>query len=245
MMELLIVKRMCRVIYVSRLPTGHTHEDIDACFGLIWQAFRHRPCESLQRYKRFIEDALGSSIIKAQVVDVMVVPNYMKFLENCIDEKLSRLHNTVNTQHQWRFEAVEPSKYFPYGVKSTYRAHSSDVVVEFEKMPKGVCVSLIGQTTGLECSTVHVRWYPSPDCDESRPGIEGFYLLRQLPGAEGMKYLEPQEFPEGVTANIQKTLTEVRKKFDFTDDNDIRTDWNNWVVESCPRNDDAVRYVER
>jgi hypothetical protein len=26
---------MVRVIHYTRLPTGHTHEDIDACFGHI------------------------------------------------------------------------------------------------------------------------------------------------------------------------------------------------------------------
>jgi hypothetical protein len=34
-MELIIAKRMVRVIHYTRLPTGHTHEDIDACFGHI------------------------------------------------------------------------------------------------------------------------------------------------------------------------------------------------------------------
>mmetsp|Transcript_23825 Transcript_23825/g.44243 ORF Transcript_23825/g.44243 Transcript_23825/m.44243 type:complete len:636 (+) Transcript_23825:356-2263(+) len=156
MMELLIVKRICRVIYVTRLPTGHTHEDIDACFGLIWTAFRHRPCESLQRYKQFIEDALGDSALKANVVDVMVVPDYKTYFSGCIDENLGQLHTNMNTQHQWRFEAMKCNKFFPYGAKTTYKAYSSNEVIEFEKLPKASCISRIGQVTGLECKKSHM-----------------------------------------------------------------------------------------
>ena len=32
-LELLVVKRIVRLVYYSRLPTGHTHEDIDAAFA--------------------------------------------------------------------------------------------------------------------------------------------------------------------------------------------------------------------
>ena len=39
MMELLVVKRVCRKVLVTRLPPGHTHEDIDACFALIWKTW--------------------------------------------------------------------------------------------------------------------------------------------------------------------------------------------------------------
>jgi hypothetical protein len=246
MMELLISKRMCKVIYVTRLPTGHTHEDIDACFALIWTAFRHRPCESLQKYKKFIQDALGDTRLKVNVVDVMVVPDYKLFLRNCIDEALSHLHTTIYTQHQWRFEAVKPSKHFPYGAKTTYRAYSSDAVVEFEKLPKASCISKIGQITGLECRKVYCRWYPSCDCDDgARKGIEGYYLLRKLPGEVGMINLPPQAFPDGVTESFRKTMNEVRKIYDCVDDSDIRNDWKKWYAEYCPINDDADQYVER
>ena len=40
----------------SRLP-GHTHEDIDAAFGVIWKWFRQKPCETLEDYKTGIEKA--------------------------------------------------------------------------------------------------------------------------------------------------------------------------------------------
>ena len=82
MIELLVVKRVCRLIYFTRLPTGHTHEDIDACFGTIWGAFRSACCESLELYKKRILHAFGNnSLLKASVVDVMVIPDYRKLLQ--------------------------------------------------------------------------------------------------------------------------------------------------------------------
>ena len=35
--EYLIVKRLIKTITLTRLPTGHTHEDIDATFAHIWR----------------------------------------------------------------------------------------------------------------------------------------------------------------------------------------------------------------
>lgn len=34
---LLVARGLCKVVYVIRLPVGHTHEDIDALFSLIWR----------------------------------------------------------------------------------------------------------------------------------------------------------------------------------------------------------------
>ena len=49
-LEWLVSKRLARTIYFTRLPTGHTHEDIDAIFKLLWQWFRSRHIESLVAY---------------------------------------------------------------------------------------------------------------------------------------------------------------------------------------------------
>jgi hypothetical protein len=40
MLEYLVSSRICKEILYSRLPTGHSHEDIDAVFGNIWKAMR-------------------------------------------------------------------------------------------------------------------------------------------------------------------------------------------------------------
>jgi hypothetical protein len=182
-LELLVVKKISRIIYYTRLPTGHTHEDIDACFALIWVCFRSQPCLTFQGYKKLIEEKLGHSALRAKVKDVYVIPNYQDFFERCIDSKLGRLHHEESTQHQWRFEAVD-SINFPDGCKTTYKAYSSDNVVELILKPKGQCLSAVGQYTGLEPVSVYCPWQPAASglfSDPRRQGIEGFYILRNIP----------------------------------------------------------------
>jgi hypothetical protein len=170
MLELLVVKRMCREVYFTRLPTGHTHEDIDAVFAVIWEACCYGPCLSLDDYKEKIEAAFKASTLKATVQDVMVIPDFVAFITPCQDKKLARLHKELHTQHQWKFEAVVPDQWFPLGVKTMYRAYSSDRVVEFRKLNAMQCLTAIGRATGLEPVTVYCQWYPSRSCDPLRPG---------------------------------------------------------------------------
>ena len=37
LVELLVIKGLARNIKVSRLKVGHTHEDIDGIFGVLWE----------------------------------------------------------------------------------------------------------------------------------------------------------------------------------------------------------------
>ena len=44
MCELMIARRLTKRIYITRLPVGHTHEDLDAKYGHIWKNVR---CDQL------------------------------------------------------------------------------------------------------------------------------------------------------------------------------------------------------
>jgi hypothetical protein len=72
-LELLVSKRVARLIYFTRLPTGHTHEDIDAVFAHVWVYFRIKPVHTLEEYKDGIEKAFRDSKLSVEVKDVMVV----------------------------------------------------------------------------------------------------------------------------------------------------------------------------
>lgn len=246
-LELLIVKRICRKLYYTRLPTGHTHEDIDACFAHIWLCFRNQPCETLQGYKTIVENTLSKSALKAKVIDVYVIPNWQIFLEGCIDSKLSKLHHEIHTQHQWRFEAVQKSTDFPLGCKTSYKAYSSDKVVEIIQKPKQQCISEVGQYTGLEPTTLFCPWYPAAFgicSDPRRQGVEGFYLLRDIPHSPSGK-LPPCPFPHNARENIVTTLNEIRTKYDIVDSADIREAWDLWALKWAPQNDCSQAYITR
>ena len=64
-LELLVIKRLAELILFSRLSTGHTHEDIDSCFSVIWLALRSHSCETLEKHKQMIENAFKSKSLPA------------------------------------------------------------------------------------------------------------------------------------------------------------------------------------
>jgi len=126
MCELLVAKKMAKKVVFSRLPVGHTHGDIDACFGHLWKFLRAKVCVTVGGYQAMLDEKFKNAKLAAKVIDVYVVPDYMAFLEDCIDEKLSNLHKEENTQLQWKFESVPVSFQYPLGVKTSWRAYCSD-----------------------------------------------------------------------------------------------------------------------
>ena len=59
--EYLVGKRLVDEIYLSRLLVGHTHEDIDSKFGILWVALRNIAVDTPQAYKEKILEAFGGS----------------------------------------------------------------------------------------------------------------------------------------------------------------------------------------
>ena len=133
-----------------RLPVEHTHEDIDACFGTIASWFDRSFTQTPDAYKMAILAAFDGSKSKLNinVVDVFVVPDYQAFFEPFIDPLFSRTHKMEWTQHQYRFQAVVISNFFPHGSKVTYRKYSSDKVFVIEKKPLFNCTTSVGRLTG-------------------------------------------------------------------------------------------------
>jgi hypothetical protein len=157
------------------------------------------------------------------------------------------MHKDIQTQHQWKFYAVPVSEFFPLGCKTTYRAYSADQVVEFVKQPKAKCLSKIGRYTGLEPVTLYCRWYPSAQCDPKRYGVEGFYLLTQLPTCPvGIgSLMAPSAFKPGAAKDIQDCIVAVHQKWQAYDDENFYAvgQWVQWNTTFAPHTDNAIQYV--
>ena len=76
--ELIISKRLCKRIILSRLMVGHTHCDIDGVFGRLWKFIRNRSVLSPAQYRKAIEDGVSTAALRAKVVDIFVVPDYVR-----------------------------------------------------------------------------------------------------------------------------------------------------------------------
>ena len=110
---------------------------------------------TLDAYTEMLQHVF-SGFERVVVETPMLIPEYDKWLLPAIDSKLGRLHKEILTQHCWQFEAVERDEYFPTGCKTSYKAYSSDVVVEIRKVSKAVAQTPVGKHTGLEAHKVPV-----------------------------------------------------------------------------------------
>lgn len=137
---------------------------LDAVFAVIWKALRRSEVLTLDAYTKKLQDVFKEDgrIPNIEVETPMLIPAYDEWLKKAIDTKLARLHKEIQTQHSWRFEAVETDQYFPTGCKTSYKAYSSDAVVEIRKTPKALCLTPIGKHTGLEAFMV--IFYMLTDC---------------------------------------------------------------------------------
>jgi hypothetical protein len=107
--ELLVAKRLCRKCVLTRLPPGHTHEDIDAKFGVIWLKFRNMHISSPQEAAALFKEAFlrADNSMPVNIVDIFAVPDYWNYITQFMDPKLGRAWKEEWTQLQWTFEAVD------------------------------------------------------------------------------------------------------------------------------------------
>lgn len=57
--EYLVRQRVFDRIEAARLPVGHTHEDIDAMFGVLWRAAQGKTIISPQQWKQMALSAFN------------------------------------------------------------------------------------------------------------------------------------------------------------------------------------------
>jgi hypothetical protein len=85
-----VAKRLTRKIVLTRLPVGHTHEDIDAIFALIWQFMKNKKALTPQIYASFVAMACQSKVPVVDVIDLWAVPDYMEYFQDSINPRLGR-----------------------------------------------------------------------------------------------------------------------------------------------------------
>ena len=162
--ELLVAKGLCKRVVITRLPVGHTHEDIDSLFAKIWKKLRRMHVITPQQYAKLAKAALSKPGRPVEVEDVFVVPDFQDFVgDHCGDELFARWKITKWAQLQFTVEEVDSSDEFPLGVRTTYRAFTKDtaIVLKEDKSPTAL--------VPLEPFEVTVHSHPLPS--EERPSM--------------------------------------------------------------------------
>ncbi len=230
---MLTAKRLIPEIYLTRLPTGHTHEDIDALFGHLWTAYRLRPCLTLSEYRSVVEHCFaGKSKIESDIVDVYVVPDYESFLSPHNDP-IQRWAKEDLTVHQFHFYAVDPDINSPLGYRFRYRDYCSDRVVELKQVNKMDAVTGIGQLTGIEAVTHHVKWFPDSFNELGIIG-DGIFNLRRIPVTDPINGIPPENFDEKSIKMLWATRSAILNCKMMPASSPQRAEWLLWFDSKVP-----------
>jgi hypothetical protein len=217
----------CRLVYkvvLTRLPVGHTHEDIDGLFALIWRMLRDEHIYTPYEFAKLIVTALKKKV-KVNVVDLFCLPDYVSVLEDCIDPVLGRFVKEEWAQLQFTFESVDVSEDHPLGVKTTYRAYAQDSYIEIveDDKDRSLC-GLIPQ----EC-TVQSR---------PLPGEAPLNPLKKLPTTD----FAPAPFIAGSRKLVEEVSDRMASHYAASRQS-VSDEWTNWAANSAPLSDSAQDYV--
>ena len=107
-------------IVLSRLPVGHTHEDIDAHFGIIWEHCRLAHIHTVDEYCSYIRSSFPKK--KVRVMKVFSVNDYELFFSLSTD-KIKYFAKLHDTKLCFRFVLKEGKS------QCSYRAFAADTVL--------------------------------------------------------------------------------------------------------------------
>jgi hypothetical protein len=225
--ELLVSRRLVDRIVLTRLLVGHTHEDIDGKFALIWKKIRDRHILTPQEYKIAIAAALEYKELFVLVHDLFVVPDYTSLLSSLIDGNFGRYAKGEWTHLQFEFVAVDVSADFPLGVKTTWRQYCADSVVRIVEDAEAEC--------GFADELLRVKSFPAAVPEDGI--VEGAYLLQSLP----VGIPAPEAFEPDSRAKLEKVVATFKKMFRSAPE--AIEQWEVFAADHAPPSDDAGDYV--
>jgi hypothetical protein len=212
-------------IVLTRLPVGHTHEDIDALFALIWKRLRDEHIYTPSEFAKMVCECLKKKV-NVNVVDVFAVPDYVALFRGCVDEAVARFAKEEWAQLQFTFERVPLSDDHPLGVKTTYRSYVQDSFIEIVETD-----DVDSAVSGLIPQECIVRTRPLPD---EAP----LNILLKLPFGD----ICPAPFIAGsreiVDGVAQRMISHYRKS-----KADVAEEWQLWSMDFAPLSDNVQDYL--
>jgi len=233
--ELLIAQGVCSKIVLSRLMVGHTHEDIDARFALIWRRIRAAFVLTMGQYEKAVKQSQKHSGLACDVVDMFVIPNYTKYISECMDSNFGRYAKRVADKDwsvlQFTMESVTDEKerpFFPLGVKTFWRPFAADNHIRIVRDSKALCGMTFDELGPIQNM-------PLPEGDI--PG--GMYLLQKIPESS----LEPEPFVQGSRALLEEVTNKVMDSFQTSVGDTVRKEWLHFCDDIAPKSDSVVEYL--
>ncbi len=230
--EYLVARDIFSTIYLTRLPVGHTHEDIDARFGVLWRAIRDKTVITPKEYEEIMHKAFSSEGMKFYLEDIFAVPDYKLFFRPFVDATISGYTKLSQTQLCFRFERFEDDRInFPLCVRTMYRSYCTDKVYEIIEEKNNPLIPI-----GQIASEVYSKWGPLAADSINDTNVDGIYVLKALPYDQ----LVPAKFEENFLSAFKGTLAKARTMFrQFTD---TVKEWDDFATQ-YPNVETSFEYV--
>jgi hypothetical protein len=239
MCELLVASGVTKKIVLSRLMVGHTHEDIDSKFALIWRRIRSAFALTMSHYKKAVESCLSYDGLTSEVIDMFAIPDYDKLLRPLVDKNFGRYAKRVGSNDwsvlEFTVEGIDDAKllkFFPNGVKTLYRPYCADKVlriVKDDEAPLRMTVDELGPITSF------------PPADPERGLPEGMCILNELPDSVP----EAEQFVVGSHELLQNVSSKMLHKFSSDASRAIHDEWKHFRDHIAPQSDLVEEYIKK
>jgi hypothetical protein len=182
--ELLIHWGLTKRIFLTRLPVGHTHEDIDGKFGTIWQHTKMFNILTPQRQSELTVGAFKEQIsrgFEVNVEDVVAVPDYRAYIKPYawLTRAFKSTYEKPYTQLQFIVEKVDVSDEFPLGARTMYRAYPTDSAVEI--ISKETVPFIVPPLTTIGLMALRIDSLSRPTSEDNNGGPAGARVMNCVP----------------------------------------------------------------
>jgi hypothetical protein len=239
MCELLVARGITKKIVLSRLMVGHTHEDIDGKFALIWRRIRSAYCLTMSEYKDEVEKATTTQDgIKSEVIDLFAVIDFDAYLRPAIDAGFGRYAKRIGENDwsvlQFTFVAEDDENliqhHFPLGVRTFYQQYCNPTTFRIVKDSHSLC----GMTSD---ELRDIRPFPPAYPDEGLP--EGMCIMQHFPRGQ----LKWEEFVGGSRAELETICHKIIHQFVSDVGTVVHGEWTAFRDEIAPQSDDVNEFL--
>lgn len=219
-----------REVYLTRLPPGHTHEDIDGKFARIWVKIRNTSILTPSQFASILENLFRNSKLPFQLIDLIALPNYKKGLDEVTDDTLAGWSKTNKFQAQWMFKLTDRSPTNLLGVQIEYKAYCQDK-----------CFVIVKEVDQFNPKCIGIR-----PVERENPvyGLTEFLsIINDYPSFE----IEPAPFRKDWKLDLNKVIAEVTAKYDGGKGKSIQpevmAEWENFRDNIMPQSDSVTEYT--
>jgi len=209
---------------LNRLPPGHTHEDIDGKFARIWSKIRNESINTPSQFKKVLEDLFQDSKLPFEMVDVIVLPDYKKGLDDVTDPELAGWSKTKLFQAQWIFKRTDRTQKNIVGVSIEYKAYCQDR-----------CFTIVKAVDRFNPRCIGIK--PVERINPVLGLDQCINVLLDYPPFE----IDPAPFQEGWRDNLHRVIAEISEKYDAGKNTSINpqvvAEWTSFRDDVMPQSD--------